>query len=270
MRGVQVVGSCEEFPVEKSKLTQERMEHSKNWRSRRLERRIRFPLHLGQFPLNRFSLEPVYGRPPWNETPFNWMYNHDVWMIHTVGHLRHRHRLHVCVSMPFFQRWDTPQQPHLLDKLLHIPILHSKRLIVVGSNSDVWIYSKIPLFVSRIRHWVICNNAGFEPCVARLPMKVDSVAWQTWLRMLVIDWSPLRSMIFLYKSRPLVEWLTITMHKNTSSISNGLVNELFSTDTEHKHDKRLTPLSRIYEIGPHAGKSRIKFCSSLSSTSNTI
>ena len=97
-------------------------------------------------------------------------------MTHTVGHRRHRLRLHVCVWMPFFQPWDTPRQPHLLDKLLHTPILHNKGLIAVGSHTDVWIYSKIPLFVSRTRHWVICNNVGSEPCVTRLPMKVDSVA----------------------------------------------------------------------------------------------
>lgn len=97
-------------------------------------------------------------------------------MIHTVGHRRHRHPLHVCVWIPFSQRWDKPRQPHLLDKLLHIPILHNKRSIAVGSKSEVWIYSKIPLFVSRTRRWVICNNVDFEPCVARLPMKVDSVA----------------------------------------------------------------------------------------------
>jgi hypothetical protein len=58
-------------------------------------------------------------------------------MMHTVGRRRRRRRLHVCVWMPFFQRWDRPRQPHLLDKLLHIPILYSKGLIAVGSNSDV-------------------------------------------------------------------------------------------------------------------------------------
>ena len=66
------------------------------------------------------------------------MYDRDWWMIHTVGRRHRRHRLHVCVWMPFFQRWDTPQQPRLLDKLLHIPIVYTtKDLIGIASNSDV-------------------------------------------------------------------------------------------------------------------------------------
>ena len=55
------------------------------------------------------------------------MYDRDWWMIHTVGRRHRRHRLHVCVWMPFFQRWDTPQQPRLLDKLLHIPIVYTTK-----------------------------------------------------------------------------------------------------------------------------------------------
>jgi hypothetical protein len=40
----------------------------------------------------------------------------------------------------------------------------------------------------------------------------------------------------------LAKWLTVTMHKNTSSIFNGLVDELFSTDIDTKtHHESSTP-----------------------------
>ena len=118
---------------------------------------------------------------------------------------------------------------------------------------------------------MICNNVGFEPCVERLPMKVDSVAWQTWLRMLAINWFPLCSMIFLYKWDTLLSNspLQCTRTRPPFPIAWSM-NCLALISRQTRQEINNTIKEGFIWVGSHAGKSRIKFCSSLSSTSNTI